>query len=149
MQQNCYRCGTFIGEGHPHIKNNNKLYCGDCAFIENLIDANTLKKYFYYFIPFEIVGNPIIKDGKVEFVSNSYIKAKSNNDFRRTPEYRRWRKEVYKRDDYTCQICGKRGGNLNAHHIEHFSKNKKLRTDINNRITLCEECHKYIHRGKK
>ena len=62
---------------------------------------------------------------------------------RRYPEYYEWRKEVYKRDNYICQICG--GTNLNAHHIESYSDNKDLRTILNNGITLCEDCHNDFH----
>ena len=147
----CARCNKSLDveNGAPYIYQDNKYYCGDCAFIENIIDAKTLIKVFYYFIPAEIIGNPIIVDNKVEFVSDAYIKAKTNNNYRRTPEYYRWRKAVYERDNYTCQKCGTRGGNLNAHHIKPFSKNKELRTDINNGITLCCKCHKEVHGEKK
>ena len=57
-------------------------------------------------------------------------------------------KDVYKRDNYTCQCCGIAGNghNLNAHHIYSYSKYKDLRTDINNGITLCEDCHKEFHK---
>lgn len=64
---------------------------------------------------------------------------------RRTAEYRAWRKSVFERDNYTCQICGKRGGRLNAHHIERYRSCIKRRTDITNGITLCDACHKKIH----
>ena len=56
-------------------------------------------------------------------------------------EYNRWRKDVFQRDNYTCQCCGARGVKLNAHHIKNYSSNKDLRYDKNNGITLCEECH--------
>lgn len=56
-------------------------------------------------------------------------------------EYRRWVRDVFKRDNYTCQCCGEHGGTLNAHHINNYSSNPELRTDINNGISLCEECH--------
>lgn len=126
MQQYCCKCGTDLPFNAPFYEHDNNIYCGDCAFIEGLISADTLKKVFYYFIPFEIVGNPIVVNGEIKFVSDSYIKAKSNNDFRRTPEYIKWRNKVYERDNYTCQKCGKRGGNLNAHHIKHFAKKQGL-----------------------
>lgn len=29
---------------------------------------------------------------------------------RSSSEFREWRRKVYERDDYTCQICGQRGG---------------------------------------
>jgi len=60
------------------------------------------------------------------------------------PEYKEWRKLVFKRDSYTCQICGN-GGNLNAHHLEGFNNNLNLRTTLSNGITLCKRCHNNFH----
>lgn len=60
--------------------------------------------------------------------------------------YKEWRDEVFKRDNYTCQICGDNtGGNLNAHHLDGYSWCKEKRTDINNGVTLCDNCHKLFH----
>lgn len=53
-----------------------------------------------------------------------------------------WRKAVYEKDDYTCQICGERGGILQADHIKPYCLYPELRFDINNGRTLCIECHK-------
>lgn len=73
--------------------------------------------------------------------------------------------------NYTCEICGKRGGDLNVHHIKHFSKiiteflnkYKDIVTPENfselilqypdftnqkNLILLCKECHKKEHINK-
>jgi len=58
---------------------------------------------------------------------------------------REWRRAVYGRDDFTCKECGQRGGKLHAHHIEHFSKNKALRFDVSNGVTLCVSCHRKAH----
>ena len=55
--------------------------------------------------------------------------------------YKEWVREVFKRDNFTCQCCGKHGGNLNAHHLYNFSEYENLRYDVENGITLCEECH--------
>jgi hypothetical protein len=73
-------------------------------------------------------------------------------------KYRLWRSDIFTRDNYICQNCGKRGGNVNTHHIKPFvliMDENKIKTfeqamnceelwNINNGITLCEKCHKSI-----
>lgn len=60
--------------------------------------------------------------------------------------YKAWRKAVFERDGYTCQMCGDdRGGNLNAHHIRMYKDYPDLRYDLANGITLCKQCHIKIH----
>lgn len=62
---------------------------------------------------------------------------------RRTIEYKKWRESVFKRDNYTCQFCGKRGGGrLEADHIIPQSISPHLRFDVNNGRTLCVSCHR-------
>lgn len=36
-------------------------------------------------------------------------------------EYKNWRKKVYERDDFTCQCCDKRGGEIAAHHKDGYN----------------------------
>ena len=69
----------------------------------------------------------------------------------REPKYKKWRSDVFTRDNWTCQTCRKRGGYLEAHHIKSWAKYPKLRYDLENGITLCMECHKLTdnYRGKK
>jgi len=68
---------------------------------------------------------------------------------RRSRAYSDWRRAVFSRDGYVCQQCGQHGGKLNAHHIERFADNTSRRLDVNNGITLCEKCHKEVHRKGK
>lgn len=63
---------------------------------------------------------------------------------RNNPEIRQWRKDVYRRDNHTCQICGDKGY-LNAHHIESYNSNPELRTALSNGTTLCKNCHTEFH----
>ena len=61
---------------------------------------------------------------------------------RSTVEYENWRNEVYKKDWYTCQCCGQfKGIKKQAHHLINFANNEDLRYDVDNGITLCEDCH--------
>jgi hypothetical protein len=69
-----------------------------------------------------------------------------NKDFRnlfmQTVEYKFWRDSVFRRDNYTCKLCGDtKGGNLHSNHIKRFSDFPSLRLDVNNGITLCADCH--------
>ena len=56
-----------------------------------------------------------------------------------------WRERVFKRNNWTCQKCFKRGVELNAHHIQNFAQYPELRFEISNGITLCKKCHKEFH----
>lgn len=70
-----------------------------------------------------------------------------------SPSVVAWRKIVFQRDHYTCQMCGYLNGSgmsvpLNAHHIYSFKYYPDRRTNVDNGITLCEHCHDMI-RGKE
>jgi len=52
-----------------------------------------------------------------------------------------WRKKIFERDDYMCQTCGERGGELEADHIKMWTLYPNLRYEINNGQTLCKKCH--------
>lgn len=65
---------------------------------------------------------------------------------RTTKKYKDWRNDVFERDNYTCQKCGEKGGELNAHHIKSWANYKEKRFDLDNGLTLCVECHKKVHR---
>lgn len=63
----------------------------------------------------------------------------------------KWRKRVFDRDKYTCQLCNSRNGNgkqviLNAHHLDGWNWCKEKRFDTDNGITLCEDCHNNFHK---
>ena len=59
-------------------------------------------------------------------------------------DYKLWREAVFERDNYTCQMCGAKGSDgvyLTAHHIKSWRNFPELRYEIENGITLCENCH--------
>lgn len=83
-------------------------------------------------------------------------KVSLNNRIRKCAEYRQWLQDVLKRDDYTCQECGIRGGKLQVHHIKQMAliiTENKIDTfekallcyelfENDNGQTLCIDCHK-------
>lgn len=65
-----------------------------------------------------------------------------NKRIRMSSKFFEWRKSVFERDNYTCQICKQRGGELHPDHIKQFAYYPKLRFKLSNGRTLCIECHK-------
>lgn len=68
-------------------------------------------------------------------------------------KYKQWRKEVFKRDDYRCRMCGS-GDEIYPHHIISMRKiwdinKKQLAVDVSNGITLCKDCHALTLRNEE
>lgn len=98
-------------------------------------------------------NNPNWKDGGITRTIDKKL--------RMIAPYQDWRKSVYQKDDYTCQLCGDKGKKLNADHFPIPFSNivNRIRKqygddeiynmiikdavflDINNGRTLCESCH--------
>ncbi len=59
------------------------------------------------------------------------------------------RQLVFERDNYTCQKCNKHKDELekglHCHHKYPLNENPVESADIDSCITLCEDCHKWIH----
>jgi len=74
-------------------------------------------------------------------VTNEHERIRASSDFIN------WRKNVYERDNFTCQRCkDDAGGNLYSHHVNNFSQYPEERFDVNNGITLCDKCHNGFHK---
>ena len=73
---------------------------------------------------------------------------------RRSPEFYQWRKAILERDNHTCQDCGSTE-KVDTHHLKSLIDHPELVFDINNGLTLCEECHtrhtawQRLNRGRK
>ena len=167
LYYSCDECGKEICESDPHYEqkekynngkwrmyqfsesefkkeverlSNVKHYCWDCAFKKQFIDSDEYLK-----------NKGIASHLFTAFVQNNEIKIIYGSDtdrkqrLRNSKKYKKWRLKVFKRDDYTCTHCGKRGGNLNAHHIKSFANCPDLRFKLENGITLCKKCHKKEH----
>lgn len=80
-----------------------------------------------------------------------------NRIFRKREVQKGWRERVFERDNYTCQDCGVRGKELQAHHKVPVSEiireidskedipSHTLFNDVSNGVTLCKSCHEDRH----
>ncbi len=126
---NCV-CGGTIEVTHVHLTQRNTRSCG-CLKLEssraNLEWINQHQKGENH-----PRWNPILT--QAERVRG-----------RQYPEYSAWVLDVYRRDHFTCQICGHRGSPLCAHHLDGYSWCKSRRTVLSNGVTLCQTCHLQFH----
>ena len=97
------------------------------------ISGSQKKKGFGFYCSFKCYG--ISK-------RSPYYKPDENHKIRTSWDYTKWRTSVYKRDNFTCQDCGKRGIRLEADHIKPFAFFPELRFELSNGRTLCKDCHK-------
>ena len=59
-------------------------------------------------------------------------------------KYKKWRRNVLKRDKHECINCHTMINRLEVDHIKPFSLFPKLRFKLSNGRTLCKKCHKKI-----
>lgn len=147
--------GEILGEKHHHFGKTLEEIHGkkcNCGFCKSKRGERKGKNCNFYI------------DGRTPLVKS----------IRNLEKYAVWRTKVFKRDNYICQACGHRGGNIEAHHniipfqiiFESFIKkyknyppiknkqyllslslNWKPFWKINNGITLCSSCHEKTKKG--
>lgn len=76
--------------------------------------------------------------------SHSWRGGKTNENKlqRKGIEFRLWREAVFVKNNWTCQVCKKRGGDLHPDHIKMFAYHPDLRFATDNGRTLCINCHR-------
>ncbi len=72
---------------------------------------------------------------------NGFTKHQIDRCLRYSTDAENWRKAVFERDNFICQMCFKRGGYLEADHIKPWAYFPELRFELNNGRTLCRKCH--------
>lgn len=61
------------------------------------------------------------------------------------------RRDIRKRDNYTCQRCGitedEYGKEMSVHHIRKYNlfEDKYQANEMTNLVCLCEKCHRFVH----
>ncbi len=73
---------------------------------------------------------------------NHDLTDEQRNSFRNTTK---WKTEVKNRDNHICQCCGDYDGDIVVHHLNNYSDYPEQRTDLDNGVTLCVDCHNKFH----
>jgi len=156
--------GKFTGKNHPNWSGDSiELVCQYCnkkykvrIFRKN-ISKYCSKECFYK----SLIGHKINQGRKRSMETRIKISAnlqkidiKEWNGFTATigekikssEIYRKWRKQVFQRDNYICQKTGVRGSILHPHHIKNFADYPELRFVVDNGITLADEVHREFHK---
>jgi endogenous inhibitor of DNA gyrase (YacG/DUF329 family) len=161
---NCYSkslIGLYIKEKNPNYKEMIKKICPICKKEFEVLPSRSKRIFCSHSCSLKYSHiNGLIKPVKQLRGDKSRLwkggitplRAKIVN----CSKYKKWRKSIFDRDNYTCRVCGQRGGKLEAHHLKRFSLflseynirsldnalNCKELWDINNGETLCKFCHK-------
>jgi 5-methylcytosine-specific restriction endonuclease McrA len=130
----CLDCGTEIHRGSircrkcygKSIQTLKPKYCIDC----NVLITSYAKKCL-----------------KCHNITQNKNLSRERTKFNNSKKWAKIRNFAFKRDDYTCNNCKKRGVYLECHHLHSYKNYPSKRLDINNVVTVCYKCHKEIHFG--
>lgn len=85
------------------------------------------------------------------YIANYKMRKKCARRFDDDNGFKSWKKDVIKplrkRSQMRCEICGKKDAHLVAHHLLPYSRFNKYRTDLDNLIFICNDCHSEIHQN--
>lgn len=118
-------------------------YCGE-------IYKCGVKKPYSSFLKQKFCSKECVRKGQKRLYGDLHPKYNPNRDHFLNPRtgtsHQVWSNAVKERDNYTCQLCGKRGGYLHAHHIKSYTFCEDGRHRVDNGVTLCVPCHRNIHK---
>jgi len=74
---------------------------------------------------------------------------KSYSELLKDPRWQKKRLEIFKRDKFTCKLCGDTETTLQVHHKEYIYGNDPWDYPNSMLVTLCEHCHHELEIFKK
>ena len=54
-------------------------------------------------------------------------------------------REIWKRDNHRCRVCGKEGGRFDVHHWDGTGETDHRNDSPDNLVSVCASCHKLLH----
>jgi len=91
----------------------------------------------------------VVKLGKLNPAYNSNLTDEYRKMMyidKRDDGYSYWRRKVYEKDHFTCQITNIKGsGNLVAHHMNGYNLDIENRFNVENGVTILNDIHKLFH----
>lgn len=119
IRMECDICGTaFDRIWRDHKAHEGKIYCKTCS--------------------------ALLRSGEKAYNWNPKLTTEERIKGRDTKENRDFVKRVMARDNYACKVCGSKE-KIVVHHLNGYNWCVTERTDDNNGVTLCEECHNRYH----
>ena len=163
----CDMCNKNFLKNKEQVKKNEKNFCS------NECRLNYYNKFHRVVTKCDNCGKKIsIKKSSFDNATTHFCDKKCFDEYRTSKKevyeeiahylrscdkYKKWRRDVLKKDNYKCCICNSKE-NLQVHHIEELYKiclkynfiiddieNSYEFNDILNGITLCKKCHTKIH----
>ena len=136
----CEICGVDVTRNRYEIEIANHNYCSkECA------NKGWSKYYSGKNNPMYGKERPEIRGENNPSWNPNKTREQRQKD-RKIRENTMWVRMVFEKYDYTCKCCGKRGGNLVAHHLEGYNWCIEKRFDVDNGVVLCDKCHKLFHK---
>ena len=126
------------GKPHKEYRGKVNIFCGNCTKFMRVFPSEIPRKKFCSESCRSIFST---KKGEESHFWKGGI-TPLNKKLRTSAKWKRWRKKVFERDNYTCQECGERGVELHPHHIKPFALYPTLRFIVANGLTLCVKCHR-------
>lgn len=146
----CNKCSKSIRYEYDYISE--YFMNNDCHLLETeYVNVKTPMRFIAqcghsHIISFDVFKNcPNVSRDCISCHKRKYNDG-SPIDERDMYKMKAWRKAVFERDGYDCAKCGKHGGKLNAHHKSGYNLDLEKRLNVDNGITLCEQCHINFHK---
>lgn len=139
------------GQNHPNYNGGVLVHCDTCSK-ELHINLSEYENNAHHFCNKKCYGS--WKSEQMQGENNYFYDSELTDEYRQQykedkrvgSEMDNWRKQVYERDNYTCQHCGSnKSGTLNAHHKDGYHWCEERRHDVSNGVTLCKDCHDEFH----